>query len=146
MSSISLNKCCILLIGPFISFCIILLCLYICVIRVTFFGPLYCKESNVCLGGTCLLVKSTTWYFSYVVNLPTMEWPSNLSSKPCLWTPHFTPTFHPDQSFVGVDLILNGHIYFLVALCVHRLYPCISHLYHNQITLCCFSHLTCFGI
>ena len=87
----------------------------------TFSRSRSCKESNMCLGGTYLFVKSTTCCLSSVVNLLTNTWPSSLSDNPWLWTRYFTSTFHPGPSFAGVDLILNGHPHLLVALLVSLL-------------------------
>lgn len=121
--SISLNKYCISLLGPLISFCIVLLCivllcLYICMIRATFSGSFSCKESNMCLSETCLFVKSTTCCFSSVVNLPTMELSSNLSgtsyinlsSRPIVRRSR--PDFERTSTYLGDTLCFT--IYILV--------------------------------
>ena len=113
-----------------IFFSITLFCLYIWVIRVIFSGFLSCREVKMCLGGTCLFVKSKTCCFSSEVNLPTNTWPLSLLGNPWLWTPHFTSTFHPNPSFDGVYLILYGHPHLLVALWVPLLslyFPPLSH-------------------
>lgn len=129
MHHLSTLKYSIWVLGPLISSCNLLLCLYICIIRVEFSQSCSYKDNNKCLIGKRRFAKSTRLRL-YKLRQPTNIRSSNLSGKAWLWTPYFTSIFHCEASLDDVDLILNWQPYFLVALCV----ALTSSLYFSPLT------------
>lgn len=101
-----------------IYFCNVLLCLYICIIRVTFSRSCSCKDNNKCLSGTWSFGKSITYFSLSTIKRPTNTWSSNLSSKQLLWSPFYINIlFWTIFKWRWSDFELAA-TFFLLALCV----------------------------